>query len=169
MSDMSYRLRPSHTEVPQSSCDRGVLSGWTDTPIGSGSLFSLIKSLYADVNHDKILIYGLRAECVSMADKTVPRPVARALRQMGQDLRTWRVLQRLTAEQVADRAGVDRKTVLNLENGERATLENTLRVARALGLLDQLVASVDPYESDVGRLRADEALPTRVKHTRGSK
>ncbi len=104
-----------------------------------------------------------------MADKTVPRPVARALRQMGQDLRTWRVLQRLTAEQVADRAGVDRKTVLNLENGERATLENTLRVARALGLLDQLIASVDPYESDVGRLRADEALPTRVKHTRGSK
>ncbi len=104
-----------------------------------------------------------------MTDKTMPRPVARALRQIGQDLRTWRVLQRLTAEQVADRAGVDRKTVLNLENGKRATLENTLRVARALGLLDQFVASLDPYESDVGRLRADEALPARVKHPRGGR
>lgn len=104
-----------------------------------------------------------------MADKITPRPVVRALRQIGQDLRTWRVLQRLTVEQVADRAGVDRKTVLNLENGQRATLENTLRVARALGLLEELVTSVDPYESDVGRLRADEALPARVKHKRAGR
>ena len=102
-----------------------------------------------------------------MANKVTPRPVVCAMSQIGQDLRTWRVLQRLTVEQVADRAGVDRKTVLNLEKGRRATLENTLRVVRALGLLDQFVASMDPYESDVGRLRADEALPTRVKHKRG--
>lgn len=100
-----------------------------------------------------------------MTKKVTPRPVARSLKVIGQNLRTWRRLQRLTVAQVADRAGVDPKTVLNLENGERATLENTLRVARALGVLDQLAASVDPYQSDVGRLRADEALPERVKHT----
>jgi transcriptional regulator with XRE-family HTH domain len=92
-----------------------------------------------------------------------PRRIRRALVQIGEDLRTWRLLQRLTVEQVADRAGVARSTALRLEAGDGANLETTLRVARALGVLDQLVASLDPYESDVGRLRADEALPERVR------
>lgn len=101
-----------------------------------------------------------------MSDKNIPRPILRAMRQIGHSLRTWRLLGNLTVEQVADRAGVDRKTVLNLESGKRATLENTLRVARALGVLDQVVNALDPYESDVGRLRADEALPSRVRPPR---
>ncbi len=96
-------------------------------------------------------------------DVPKPRRIRRALVQIGEDLRTWRRLQRLTVEQVADRAGVARSTVLRLEAGAGANLETTLRVARALGVLDQLVASLDPYESDVGRLRADEALPERVR------
>lgn len=116
-----------------------------------------VRSVYTDV------IVG-----VYMSDRRVPRPIARALKQVGLDLRTWRLLENLTVEQVADRAGVDRKTVLNLESGERATLENTLRVARAVGVLDQLVDALDPYESDVGRLRADEALPSRVRPPRST-
>jgi len=96
-------------------------------------------------------------------DVPKPRRIRRALVQIGEDLRTWRLLQRLTVEQVADRAGVARSTVLRLEAGDGANLGTTLRVARALGVLDQLVASLDPYESDVGRLRADEALPERVR------
>ncbi len=101
-----------------------------------------------------------------MPSETTPRPVLRGLARMGRDLRTWRLLRRLTAEQVADRAGVNRKTVLRIEAGHGATLENALCVARALGVLDQLVASIDPYASDVGRLRADEELPNRVRRSK---
>jgi transcriptional regulator with XRE-family HTH domain len=65
---------------------------------------------------------------------------------------------------VADRAGVARTTVIRLEAGNGAvSLETVLRVARALGILDALPRAVDPYESDVGRLRADEQLPQRVR------
>jgi transcriptional regulator with XRE-family HTH domain len=81
-------------------------------------------------------------------------------------LTTWRKLRRLTAVEVADRAGVGVNTVRRLENGEGATIESLLRIARALGLLDVVTDALDPYASDVGRLRAHEALPVRVRHRR---
>ena len=95
-----------------------------------------------------------------------PIAVARALRDIGEDLATWRKLRRLTMAEVAERAGVGVNTVQRLEKGEGATLENVLRVARALGVLEALTASLDPYQTDVGRLRADEALPERIRHRR---
>lgn len=96
-----------------------------------------------------------------------PLPVNRALRQLGEDIVTWRKLQRLTAAQVADRAGVGLKTLRSLEHGEGSTsLENTLRIVRALGVLDKLAASLDPYATDVGRLRTEERLPERVRPPR---
>lgn len=97
-----------------------------------------------------------------------PVPVARSLRQVGEHLATWRRLRDLTAAEVADRAGVGVSTVLRLERGQGATLENLLRVARALGVLDSLATALDPYATDVGRLRADEALPQRVRHRRAT-
>ena len=101
-----------------------------------------------------------------MAVSRMPTAVANGQRRMGEDLATWRRLRRLTAAQVADRAGISRHTVMRLENGEGATMENLLRVARALGVLDQLVEAVDPYQTDVGRLRSEEALPERVRPPR---
>jgi transcriptional regulator with XRE-family HTH domain len=101
-----------------------------------------------------------------MASSTTPAAVSRSLRKLGDDLGTWRKLRRLTAAEVADRAGVGVNTVLRLENGGGVTLENLLRVARALGVLDALTDALDPYATDVGRLRADESLPERVRHRR---
>jgi transcriptional regulator with XRE-family HTH domain len=98
-----------------------------------------------------------------MASSMTPIAVANGLRHLGQDLATWRKLRRLTEAQGADRAGLSRHTVLRLENGDGATLENVLRIARALGVLDQLVNSLDPFQTDIGRLRAEEALPQRVR------
>jgi transcriptional regulator with XRE-family HTH domain len=101
-----------------------------------------------------------------VAATPTPRPVAKALRRLGGDLRRWRELQGLTAQQVAERAGVSRPVVSRVEHGEGTTLENVLRVARALGVLDLLAGAVDPMATDVGRLRADERRPQRVRRRR---
>ena len=101
-----------------------------------------------------------------MAASRTPIAVANGQRRIGEDLATWRRLRRLTAAQVADRAGISRYTVMRLENGEGATMENLLRVARALGVIDLLVEAIDPYQTDVGRLRSQEALPKRVRPPR---
>jgi transcriptional regulator with XRE-family HTH domain len=86
------------------------------------------------------------------------------MNQIGEDLATWRRLRNLTIAQVAERADVARGVVIKLEAGEGATLGSVLRVARALGVLDSLAAAIDPYETDVGRLRSEEILPRRVRH-----
>jgi transcriptional regulator with XRE-family HTH domain len=98
-----------------------------------------------------------------MTATPTPIAVTGGQRRIGQHLATWRRLRRLTAAQVADRAGLSRHTVMRLENGEGASLESVLRIARALGVLDPLVESLDPYATDIGRLRSAEALPERVR------
>jgi transcriptional regulator with XRE-family HTH domain len=76
----------------------------------------------------------------------------------------WRKLRGLTQAQLADRAGISRPTVRRLETGDGAiSLENTLRILRALGILNELPRALDPYETDLGRLRSDEQLPQRVR------
>src|SRR5450830_983699 len=101
---------------------------------------------------------------VPVTVRPLPVRVRRAALELGQHLSTWRKLQNLTAEQVAERAGITRGTLRRLEHGDAAVgMGVTLSVARALGQLDQLVAALDPYESDLGRARADLILPQRVR------
>lgn len=96
--------------------------------------------------------------------RSTPIPVRRALRTFGDSVRTWRKLRGLTAEQVADRAGITRDTLRKLEQGTGGiSLEKTLLVARSLGVMDLVVDAIDPYASDVGRLRSEEQLPERVR------
>jgi len=80
------------------------------------------------------------------------------------DVAAWRKLRSLTQAQVADRAGVSRDTLVRLEGGEGGvSTENLFRVLRALGVLDEVPRALDPYETDIGRLRSDEHLPQRVR------
>jgi len=96
--------------------------------------------------------------------RVTPRPVRAGLDRLGSDLRTWRLLNRNTIAEIADRAHVSPDTVARIESGRSVSTENLLRVARALGVLEPLISSVDPYATDVGRLRADEQLPKRVRN-----
>jgi hypothetical protein len=45
-------------------------------------------------------------------------------------------------------------------------VENLLRILRALGIHDLLSDALDPLASDIGRLRAAEGLPRRVRPRR---
>lgn len=99
-----------------------------------------------------------------MDRRPLPARTRKAALVVGQHLTAWRKLNGLTAEQVAERAGISRGTLRRLERGAPTVgLDVFLNVARVLGPLDDFVSSLDPYETDLGRARADQALPKRVR------
>lgn len=99
-----------------------------------------------------------------MARRPSPPAVKRATRGLVEDVTRWRKLRGLTQAQLADRAGIARATLARFEQGDGGiSLDSLLRVLRALGILENLTRALDPYESDVGRLRAGEELPRRVR------
>ncbi len=99
-----------------------------------------------------------------MATRPTSARTRRSAEEFGQHLRTWRKLLGLTAEQTAERAGINRNTLSRLERGDSGVgFDVVLNVLRALGQLDALLKAVDPYESDLGRARADQTLPVRVR------
>ena len=103
-------------------------------------------------------------EGVSVMALRVPLVVSRSLRLTGEQIVTWRKLQGLTAEQVAERAGISRNTLRSIEKGTgNASSENLFRVLNIIGVLRDVVAASDPYTTDVGRLRSNETLPQRVR------
>ncbi len=107
---------------------------------------------------------GLKGEPVP---HLVPPAVRHALAEIAGGLAVCRKLRGLTQAQLADRAGIERKTVMRLEQGDGGvSTENLLRVLRALGILDALPRALDPYQTDLGRLRSDEQLPRRVRPRR---
>ena len=101
-----------------------------------------------------------------MAGRSSARTV-RAARQIGENLATWRKLQNLTADQLADRAGISRPTLYKLEHGDLGVgFGVLLEVLRGLGQLDAAITATDPYETDLGRIRSGETVPKRVRSRR---
>ena len=97
-----------------------------------------------------------------MATRT-PIPVRRGMREIANNLSLARRQQRVTMELLADRAGISVPTLRRLLNEGVGSLENYLRVASILGLLDATVQATDPLNTPMGRLRADEDTPLRVR------
>lgn len=99
-----------------------------------------------------------------MAKRPTPFATKRAGESIGSNLATWRRLLGLPAQVVAERAGISVSTLSRLENGDTGVgLAAFLNVAGALGVRDALVTATDPYETDLGRARADQALPKRIR------
>ena len=96
--------------------------------------------------------------------RPTPVRIQQAAAEIGQQLAAWRKLRGLTAAEVAQRAGIARSTLSKIESGNSGvSFESVLRVAQVLGILESVVLSTDPYETDLGRARADETLPKRVR------
>jgi predicted transcriptional regulator len=86
------------------------------------------------------------------------------LTDLGQHLRGWRMVLGLTAQQVAERAGITRATVHKIEVGDPGVrFGSVAQVLRALGTLDRVVEAVDPLASDLGRLRAGRLSKKRAR------
>ena len=80
----------------------------------------------------------------------------RLLTELGENLRLARLRRQLSAEQVAERAGVSRSTLHLMENGSAGTsLGKLLQVLAVLGL-----------ESDLDRLAADDVLGRKLEDAR---
>ncbi|WP_281257201.1 helix-turn-helix domain-containing protein [Knoellia remsis] len=102
---------------------------------------------------------------VPIPGRSRPTRVHRASTDIGTHLATWRRMLDLTAVQVAERADISRDTLRRLEHGDPGVSWGTvLAVARALGALDRLVDALDPFETDLGRARAAQRIPRRVRH-----
>lgn len=90
----------------------------------------------------------------------------RLLNQMGEQIRLARLRRRLTAELVAERAGISRMTLSNIEKGSPSVaIGSYAAVLHALNGMDMdllLVAKDD----ELGRKLQDLGLPTRCRAPR---
>lgn len=90
--------------------------------------------------------------------------IDRELAEFGEDVRGWRMVLGLTAQQVSERAGITRDTLRKIESGDAGVgFGNVAQVLRALGVLDRAVEAIDPLNSDIGRLRAGNLSKRRAR------
>lgn len=97
-----------------------------------------------------------------MAGRT-PIPVARAMREISSNLDLARRQQRITMELLAARANLSVPTVRKMLNEGTGSFENFLCIARLLGFLDGVVEATNPLNTGIGRIRAEQDVPKRVR------
>lgn len=82
----------------------------------------------------------------------------RDLAEFGAAVRDWRKIQRLTAQEVADRSGITRSTSRGIETGqERVQMGSVFRVLRVLGLNGEVLEAIDPERSEIFGVASLEA------------
>lgn len=94
----------------------------------------------------------------------LPIPVISALRKLGQDINAARRRRRITAQLMAQRAGLSRSTIGKIEKGDPTTsLGSYGAVLFVLGMETRLRDLVDSMHDFVGLRLDDEYLPQRVR------
>ncbi len=89
--------------------------------------------------------------------------IQRMLNQMGEQIRLARLRRRLTAELVAERAGIRRVTLSNIEKGSPSvSIGSYAAVLHALSGMDKDLLLV-AKEDELGRKLQDLGLPTRCR------
>ncbi len=95
---------------------------------------------------------------------SLPIPVMRALRKLGEDLNHARRRRRITLKLMAERSGLSRTTVGKIEKGDASTsIGGYAAVLFVLGMEERLGDLVDSVHDLVGLRLEDEKLPKRVR------
>jgi transcriptional regulator with XRE-family HTH domain len=88
---------------------------------------------------------------------------------LGERLRAQRLAQNLQQAELAQRAGVSKLTILNLENKGAVTLQSFIQVVRALGLVDELLPLFALQPKSIALMEAADAASKRVRASRRRK
>lgn len=95
------------------------------------------------------------------------RSDASVLRELGAGLERARLASDRTQQQVADAAGVSKRTLERIEAGQSTTTVNLVRVLRALDLLDGLQAlAPPPAQSPLALLERERGARRRASPAR---
>ena len=99
--------------------------------------------------------------------RSLPIPVLKALRKLGQDINDARRRRRITVELMAERAGVSRSTIGKIEKGDPTTsMGGYGAVLFVLGMEKRIGELVDSAHDLIGRRLEDENLPQRIRMPR---
>lgn len=90
------------------------------------------------------------------------------LKEIGQRLATLRLNQNLTQADLAEQAGVSKRTVERLEAGESVQITSLIRLFRSLGLIPRLeILFPEPVPSPIAQLKL-QGKKRRRASTKGS-
>lgn len=93
-----------------------------------------------------------------------PAAVEEALRALGGNIRVARLRRRLRLEDVAERMGVSRQTLADVERGKPgASAAAYFAALWAVGLLDQAAQLASPERDEAGKALERTSLPRRVR------
>ena len=99
----------------------------------------------------------------SEAIKTIPLPVRRILKKLGEDISDARKRRRLSTSTMSERARISRPTLLRLEHGDaNVSLGIFATVLFILGMQDRLNDLADAAHDRLGLDLQTESLPKRI-------
>lgn len=104
---------------------------------------------------------------ISKISKSPPYAVAQLLAQLGRNIRTARLRRRLRLEDLAERVGVSRFVMSDIEKGKPTTaVAAYVGALWALGLADDLKIIADPDRDAEGKLLEQARAPTTAPKRR---
>lgn len=108
--------------------------------------------------------------CFMVSKGSLPIPVQKALRKLGQDINAGRRRRRIAMALMAERAGISRATLAKIEKGvATVSLGSYAVVLFVLGLTYRVRDLVDANYDLVGRELEEAALPKRIYMSRSGK
>ncbi|MDA0706601.1 MAG: helix-turn-helix transcriptional regulator [Proteobacteria bacterium] len=88
---------------------------------------------------------------------------------LGSKLERLRLSKNINQSALAEEAGVSRRTITRLENGDGTSLDTLIRVMRALGIVDRLETLLpDPATRPIERIKLGGRERKRARMKKGS-